>query len=913
MAFILKAIGFSDEIPGFPFTPAANEPGRTVYTSPQLSWTLRPGTQSDDAQVRVSIFSCAVAASAGAMHRDLIKQLAQSAMRRAKSLMIPGFLKCLGAVEYRDTIYIATEPCLPLKDVLESPELRKKYCGLTSEEYTASVAYGLDTIGGALSALQSNRLVHGNLHCGAVFASTTSGFWRLFGLEMVSPMDEVVSGSPGCLFEVARRAGMVPGYRCPPELGSGGGGGGLGGAGGDTGFAVDAWGMACLLYETVGVSAEEAVSGKLNSLAHSLSAAELRNACRLSLPKSLHQGCSNLTATNPRLRKSIAVFLDSCEFVKSSPFVTAMRALTEVLLMDLSRQVHLAESLTASVDTFPLRACLCFVLPRLGELVRAAAKTGGATGVSVGPVVGPVLKVADRTPAGEDFDAYVAPVLLQLYQSPDVLLRYNLLLRAEAYADKVSTTVLCNALWPLYAKGFSHSAPSVREHSARALVHLAPRLSDTILADQVPKALSQLQRDPDGALRANATIALHLVSEHINPPTTRAGVMLTYCRPMLRDAFEPSRVAALRSLHGALDCMSAKQLAESVLPVVAPLTADVTSTECRTAALGLLKASFAKLEANHKQLASQQMTSGNGPAATGAPSTATPGPTASPPPSGASSESATASGRGWGIISAGGFSASPAPAAPAAAAPTAAPTRHVDAAPPHFASSGAASPPRMANPTNPTTTTATASAVPVRAFGNGGLAGTGWSDEDEGNDGHEQHHGGHHAADDDNDNDGWGDSGDEGVAPAKPAAILTFNKPSLSTAAAPGGGGGGSSTAPHRSVATMSGHAPGATTAPTGFSAGLRPAGITSATPAASPSVLPGFVTSPTPPSTSTMSAASGVSSPTGSTLRLGGGGGGSSSSTATPGWSTVAGAGSAAGGPMKLRKKGGLGAARLE
>lgn len=843
MAFFLKALGLSDSIPGFPFTPAPNDPGCTVYTSPRMCWTLRPGTQSDDAQARVSIFTCSVSAAVTAGSsgdRELIRQLARNTMRRAKSLMIPGFLKCHGAVEHNDTIYVATEPCVALKDVLESLELRQHYCGETEEEYAASVAYGLETVGGALAALQSNRLVHGNVHCGSIFISAVSGFWRLFGLEFISAMDEVVSGTPGCLFESARRAGMVVGYRCPPELGSSSSGGDVGS--GDPVVAVDAWGVGCLLYETVGVTAKEAINGRLNSVTHNLSAAELRNVCRQSLPKSLHQGCSHLTATNPLMRKSIAAFLENCEFVQKSAFVQYMKALSGLLLMDLSQQMRVVESLAEPVEKFPLRACLCFILPRLGELVRTAAKAGGssgAMGVSIGPLADPVLKISERTAAGDDFDTYVTPVLVQLYQSADVLLRYKLLLGVETYSAKLSPAVLNNAIWPLYAKGFAYSAPSVREYSARALVHLAPHMSESILGDQVPKALAQLQRDVDGALRANATIALNLISEHITPPSQRAMVMLMYCRPMLRDAFEPSRVAALRSLHGSLECLSAKQLAESVLPAISPLTVDPTSAESRTAALSLLKASMVRLETHHTQLSAQQVTvaAGGSVAANGgtdASSTSTPVPAAVP--------AGTAS-RGWSLLE--GFSRASALSTAGTAA------QHVDAVSAPVSS-------KVFTPLHPTPAATVLPTPVVGVASSMGGGGSGWSDDEA-------------VAASEDDGGGRPHAFREGSQFAKPAA------PPLSAPTAP--------------------FFPGTKSAPTAASYAASPVS-TAGGAHGSASSLTGLASSPplqgdlTMPSANRVSSRPGISSPVGST----------DSVTA-----------SASSGPMKLRRKGGLGAARLD
>lgn len=908
MAFFLKAIGLSDDIPGFPFTPAASDPGHIVYTSPLMCWTVRSGTPHDDAQKKVSIFTCSLASSSSSSpqrnNSDLVRQLARNALRRAKSLMLPGVLKCFGATEYRDTIYIATEACVSLKEVLESREMRTQLYGTQATEYHASVAYGLSSIGEGLAALHHNRLVHGNVNCQSIFVLPSSGMWRLFGLELVSSADEVGSGSASCVLDSAVRAQVLEGYRCPPELQSSGAGNATTGAASPAdASAIDAWGLAGLLYETVGVTVDEAADGKLGALTHTLASADLRNACRASLPKSLHSGCSAITAANPRMRKSVAAFLENCEFIKDSTFVQYMKGLSEALLLDAAQQVRLVESLADVVDSFPLRPCLCYVLPRLGELVRAAAKPGsasGVAGVSIGPVVAPALKIAARVSAGDDFDQYVTPVLVLMFQLPDALMRYKLLVGAEVYGGKLSASALNNAIWPLYAKGFQYPTPSVREYSARALVHLAPHLSESVLADQVPKALALLQRDQDGALRANATIALHLISSHIHPPTQRASVILTSCRPMLRDAFEPSRVAALRSLRGAIDCMTAKQLAEAVLPAVAPLTIDPVSEESRSAALALIKAATTKLEENHRHLTARQPavpsssdTGGAGAAAaasnaahtTAATSTASSSPLPAIDAAASSSNGASAtSSWGWGL-----FSGSP-PATPAITTATttttttnvaAAPLRHVDAASSSASSSvpaGAVSSGIRPSPL-PTSASSPAPAhvaavlpAPIvsAAAADVGGGGTGWSDDD-GDDVEFGAGGG----------DGWGSDGDgddghpssTSVASA-PASEHMKVRPLAPTATRGGvSGGGGGAAAPLRTSAAQ-----------------LTGAAARSSMPVSSSSSTVSHVGAPpatTPlPTTGSGGGISGAGSPT--------------STAPSPG-------------PMKLRKKGGLGAARLD
>lgn len=612
MAFLLKVIGYSNDIPNFPFAADADDPGTTIRTSLQLCWTLKQGKSTENPKEKVSIFSVALPKTT---ENEVLAEVVQNALRRSKSLMIPGFLKCRGATEYKGTVYVATEPCIPLEAILESPSKRMQYLGDTEAETTASIAHGLLTISTAVVALQQNRMFHGNIAVSSVFVQSQTGFWQLFGLEFVSSIDDGgAGGQGGDVYATALRRNMLPAYRTPPEILSSVVSSSATTLNANQANIVDKWGIACLLYEAMGVSQSEAADGRLRAIANSMSAVELRQQCRRTTPPPLQSFCSGLIAAGAigdnLAKKDLTTLMSRCSFIQDHPYVCATRDLAEVLLIDRSQQVQLMERLAPLVGTFPLYPCLHYMLPRFAELVRTSIRGSSSGhpapsvdgGASLGPVVGPVLHIAKRTSAGEDFDNFVTPALVQLFQSPDPLMRYRLLQQADIYGGKLSSASFNQVIWPLYAKGFTYSAPSVREYSARALVHFASCMSCPVLSEQVPRALAQLQRDTDGALRANATIALHLLSEMIEPPSLRARVMLQSCVPMLRDAFEPSRVAALRSLQATLSCMSAKQVVEALLPAIAPLAIDATSTDARSTTLALMGSALKVLESNHRQL-----------------------------------------------------------------------------------------------------------------------------------------------------------------------------------------------------------------------------------------------------------------------------------------------------------------------
>ncbi|RNF24486.1 SCY1 family protein kinase [Trypanosoma conorhini] len=569
MAFLWKAIGLSDSIPGFPYTPSGGG-GSTTAVTPTLTWTMRPGVGSEDGRA-VTIFSISLLkADSG------VKELARHAMRRAKSLLLPGLLRCYGAVEHQETVYIATEPCEPLRAVLlRSSAARIDEDGDEEEAFLEGVALGLKAVGTALTAMHRNNFVHGNVSSDSIFV-VAGDEWRLFGLELVSVFNEPHS--------IYQRYGMLlPEGRRPPETLQ-------------TSYEaslhisdIDSWGLACLIYEVLG-----GAHGRTRSLLEVNWKANDMRGCR-SLPRTLQSGFIGLCAANPKMRHDVGRFLNSSEFIVGSEFVQCMQALDELSLKDTVERERFFEHLTEVVDTFPKKACRCLVLPKL----KASLKFG-----ALPAVVEPVLKIASQITAAEHYAAYVAPIILTLFASQDRMVRYRLLQRASEYASRLPAAMVSEQLWPYFMSGFSSPVPSIREHSVRALVAFADNLSEKIMITEVPRFISQLQQDTEGAIRTNATISLCLMAEKL-PAENRSHILVNGFGRMLKDPFVPSRLGALRSFHTCLVHLTPQHIAELMLPGVGPRAVDDVR-EVRQAALDVLREAIGRLDEYSAQAPSQE-------------------------------------------------------------------------------------------------------------------------------------------------------------------------------------------------------------------------------------------------------------------------------------------------------------------
>ncbi|CUI13359.1 Hypothetical protein, putative [Bodo saltans] len=626
MSFFLRAIGLGgNSIPNFNFTLGEEIEVLRGYAA--VPWVVRAGTRNEDGS-KVTIFEFnANSASSSSATMDM----ARNVSKRAKTLMLPGFLRCYDSVEYNNTIYVATEECLPLVRILGDPEIKRDYYDEESgERFDEGVALGLRHVSQALVALHKHQLVHGNVSNESVFV-VKSGEWRLFGLELVAGHNE-----ENGLYR--RYWSILPDYRRPPETLTSSGGSSTSPAI----HNVDAWGLGALIFSVY--------SGLDNERLSVVKGSDMRS-CR-TMPRTLQSGFTGLTGTNPKLRMPIDKFLTDAEFVSGSEYVLALQQLDELALKDATDRDAVYRHLTTVMDMFPLRACKYIILAKLS----AAMQFGGGSATALEPI----LKIGTRLTDPVVFGELVAPIVMTLFLSQDPMVRLRLLSSAAQYAPLLPVTLVNDKIWAPFSTGFNSTNANLRELTVRALVHFVPLLDEKIISSDVIRYVTALQQDREGPIRTNATICLCLIADHI-PVAIRPKTLVHGFGRMLRDPFLPSRLAALRSFQGTTHHLTPQLLAEAVIPGVAPLSLDANS-EVRDLVFRVMDASLESLKKHAGTIPvavaaddSQQAATSNPNSGVASPVSAGPATTAAAP--------AAAAGSFWG--SWGGKSASTGPAATA--------------------------------------------------------------------------------------------------------------------------------------------------------------------------------------------------------------------------------------------------------
>eukprot|EP01060_Flectonema_neradi_P024324 TRINITY_DN3301_c2_g1_i1.p1 TRINITY_DN3301_c2_g1~~TRINITY_DN3301_c2_g1_i1.p1 ORF type:complete len:750 (+),score=137.38 TRINITY_DN3301_c2_g1_i1:75-2252(+) len=527
--------------------------GEVVEGGCQGHWVQKEGKRNSD-NLPVTIFEFSKKEPSDQL------PLATNGWKRTKTLLLPGFLQCLTAVETPTHYYIATEECVPLGDVLSndtkfSPEPACK------EEF---IAYGLHSIIQALAHLHDRKLLHANCNLSNIFV-TKSGDWKLWGLDWVTNLDDEQSADH---FRIYSRH-LKDTYKSPELLKEN-----WSAVTQSPVHAVDAWAIACLIYEVFNEPLTEPVQP-----------AELKGN-RKNIPKSLFSAFGGMLATQPKMRKNPSKMLTNCEYFTDSEFIEMQKEIDELTLKDQADRDAFFRKLAASVESFPLANCKFTILPKLTTALQFGS--GGAAALE------PILKIGSRLNE-EEYTQFVVPGVTELFSSTEPIVRIKLLQNIkEINLGSIPKQLLCNDIWPHLSTGFTSKVPMIRELTVIAMVPVVPCLTEKLVAE-VADQLSKLQWDREGGIRTNATICLGLIASHL-PASSRAATLVTsFSRVLLKDNFNHSRAAALSALHNTIEYYDAVMISKQILPVVVQSLVD-SDKEVRVRSLKATHAFLKKIE-----------------------------------------------------------------------------------------------------------------------------------------------------------------------------------------------------------------------------------------------------------------------------------------------------------------------------
>lgn len=534
LKFLKGVVGSSGGIKDLPYN--IGEP----YSSSWGSWTHYRGTSKDDNSA-VSIFSLTCSGS-----QDGRLAAARNGVKRLRTVRHPNVLSFLHSTEVelvdgssvKPTIYVVTEAVMPLAEKIKELNLE----GTQRDEY---YAWGLHQIAKAVSFLNNDcKLVHGNI-CVASVVVTPNLDWKLHAFDVLAEFDPSNSDVASPMLQYEWLVGVQ--YK-PIEL-----------VKSDWSairksppWAIDSWGLGCLIYELFSGS-------KLSKTE------ELRNtAC---IPKTLLPDYQRLLGSTPNRRMNSSKLIDNSEFFQNK-LVETIRFMEVLNLKDSVEKDSFFRKLSSLAEQLPRQIVLTKILPMLA----ASLEFGSAGALALNPL----LKMGAWL-SPEEFNTKVLPTVIKLFSSSDRGIRIGLLQHIEQFGTALSSQVVDEQVFPHLATGFSDTSAFVRELTLKAMLTLAPKLSQRTIAGSLLKYLSKLQVDEEPAIRTNTTILLGNIAAYLNDGTRKRVLINAFTVRALRDGFAPARAAGIMALGATSTYYDSMEMATRILPHLVVLTVDSDS------------------------------------------------------------------------------------------------------------------------------------------------------------------------------------------------------------------------------------------------------------------------------------------------------------------------------------------------
>lgn len=504
----------------------------TDYGPSWGQWTHASGTLTSDGS-RVSIFRVSAQRDT-----DPVLIAARNGVKRLKMLRHPNILRYVDTVEVEErgdhVVYLVTEDVKSLKETMQQLHLEDG----DKEKF---LMMGLEQVVSAVSFLNNDcGLIHGNVCSMSVCVTDTLDF-KVYAFDLTTEHNLVgqMSASPPL---------MASSWLVAPQYKSGE----LGRSEWDViadapAWAVDAWGLGCLI--------QESFSGVLLSQME-----DLKNlGC---IPVSLKPYYQKLLASQPAKRMNPAEILDA-QVLKNN-LLMMVTFLQNLAVKDGMEKDSFFQRLNTMMADVPEVIAQKKILP----LLASALEYGGAP-----PSALTTLMNVSKTMSNEDKEKMVVPVIIKLFSSQDRGIRRCLLEHIQSFGPEMSNQLVEDQIYPKIQPGFTDANPYIRELTLKSMVILGPKLNSRTLNQTVLKFLAKLQVDEEPGIRANTTILLGTLSSHFSE-STRKKVLLNAMARALKDPFPPAKMAALKSLQNTVTVHSIDDIATKVIPMISPLCVD---------------------------------------------------------------------------------------------------------------------------------------------------------------------------------------------------------------------------------------------------------------------------------------------------------------------------------------------------
>ncbi|KAL6558094.1 hypothetical protein OROMI_018444 [Orobanche minor] len=560
------------------------------YPSAWGSWVHSRGT-SKDGGAPVSVFSLS-----GCNFSDGHLAAGRNGVKRLRMVRHPNILSFLHSSETETsdgsttkvTIYVVTEPVMPLSDKIKELGLEGSQRGHWWLGYTAVAAqltmretrtgharrelwqrrlrkfdwqlmiqaegsgiptelrddyfaWGLHRIAKAVSFLNNDcKLVHGNVCMDSVVVTQTLD-WKLHAFDVLSEFEENNEASTGPMLQYEYLIGMqykpvellksdwTAVRRSPP-------------------WAIDSWGLGLSKRKELGNTA--------------------------SIPKALLPDYQVLLSSVPSRRLNSSKLLENSEYFHNK-LVETIQFMENLNLKDSVEKDTFFRKLANLAEQLPREIVLKKLLPLLVSHLEFGSAVAAALTV--------MLKLGSWLPP-EEFSLKVLPTIVKLFASNDRAIFVGLLQHIDQFGDSLTTEIVeehvrstFNIVYPHVANCLSDTSAFLRELSLRSMFVLAPKLSQRTVSGPVIKFLSKLHVDEEPAIRKNTIMLLGNIASYLNDGTRKRVLINAFAVRALRDNSSPVREAGIVALCATSPYYDVTEIATRILPNLVMLTIDPDS------------------------------------------------------------------------------------------------------------------------------------------------------------------------------------------------------------------------------------------------------------------------------------------------------------------------------------------------
>ncbi|XP_045584544.1 N-terminal kinase-like protein isoform X2 [Procambarus clarkii] len=528
--------------------PASNFPYEVgeeiVCDDNRTVWKLHRGKKRQNGE-EVSVFICDIR-DGNTSYLDVAK----AAVKKLKTLRHPCILTYIDSLESDKLVYLVTEPVTPLLTWLNDDSL-------TAAHRATAVSWGLLQVTKGLSFLNNDgNLIHYNVCASSVFV-TRAGEWKLGGVEYSS------SDSSTFPLKVIPKLDV---YNSPEKIDSSK-------ISSKTKWAADVWGLGCLIWEVFNGYLDQSIS--------------LRNTSKI--PKSLVTTYTRLVGANPAARpnpRDVVSNLHQPGQFFHNDLIETLLFLEEIQIKDANEKHRFFSELTPKLDNIPEYVAKNKVLPAL----LAAHEFSNVGSV----VLSPLFKIGKLLSEAE-YQQSILPCVVKLFSSSDRATRLKLLQQIEFLVEHMNLSTVNDQVFPQLATGFLDTNPTIREHTVKSIMFLAPKLNYNNLNVEVLKHFARLQsKDDQGGIRTNTTVCLGKITGYLHPDVRQKCLTSAFTRAM-RDPFPPARTAGVMAIAATQQYYPLHEVASKILPSLCQLTLDPEKS-VRDSVFRVLKGFLSKLE-----------------------------------------------------------------------------------------------------------------------------------------------------------------------------------------------------------------------------------------------------------------------------------------------------------------------------